>query len=331
MDVYTDGACSNNPGPGGWAWVTTNGRHDSGGDEQTTNQRMELTAVLKAVETLADDGDLHVYSDSTYVVNCFRDRWFEGWKARNWHNSQKKPVANRDLWEPLIEAYLAHEDSIEFTWVKGHAGNELNELADRFAVAQVELIKERMAEAASGARGAGTSAGGAAGSGAGERRVQEAPLPSVRGEIGGGEVPWPAERAVVVTGGRDFGPEVVEALSDSIAELDPDYDIVVSGLRLGAELVGAETALNVGVPLAVVLPYPDPVKVWGDRDRARFDQAVAGAEWVVTLEGDRVRPSAAIAERNAWMWRSAVGAIVVNDEKLSHQAEAAGLGVIDLG
>ncbi len=127
--VYTDGACRGNPGPGGWGWVVPDGPSGSGGEPQTTNQRMELTAVLEAVRSL--DGPLEIHSDSTYVVNCFRDRWWEGWIRRGWRNSQKKPVANRDLWEPLIELVLAR--SIAFHWVKGHAGNRWNDEADRLA------------------------------------------------------------------------------------------------------------------------------------------------------------------------------------------------------
>ena len=127
--VYTDGSCRGNPGPGGWGWVVPGGESASGSAPQTTNQRMELTAVLEAVRSL--DGPLEVFSDSTYVVNCFRDRWWEGWIRRGWRNSQKKPVANRDLWEPLIELVLPRD--IAFRWVKGHAGDRWNDEADRLA------------------------------------------------------------------------------------------------------------------------------------------------------------------------------------------------------
>ena len=130
--VYTDGACLGNPGPGGWAWAVPGGRYRSGAVGRTTNQRMEITAVLEAVRTLP--GPLDVVSDSTYVVNCFRDRWWEGWLARGWRNSQRKPVANRDLWEPLIEAYRAQPERIRFRWVKGHGTDEMNNLVDRLAV-----------------------------------------------------------------------------------------------------------------------------------------------------------------------------------------------------
>jgi ribonuclease HI len=129
--VYTDGACSGNPGPGGWAWAVPQGRYASGAAARTTNQRMELTAVLQAVRAL--DGPLEVVSDSTYVVNCFRDRWWEGWLQRNWVNSQKKPVANRDLWAPLIDI-VRHRD-LRFRWVKGHAQDRMNDLVDQLAVA----------------------------------------------------------------------------------------------------------------------------------------------------------------------------------------------------
>jgi ribonuclease HI len=93
---------------------------------------MEIQAALEAVTAL--DGPLEVVSDSTYVVNCFRDRWWQGWLARNWTNSQKKPVANRDLWEPLIEAYRQAPDRIAFRWVKGHSGDPMNDLVDSLAV-----------------------------------------------------------------------------------------------------------------------------------------------------------------------------------------------------
>ena len=129
--VYTDGACSGNPGPGGWAWAVPGGPFASGAAAHTTNQRMEITAVLEALRAL--DGPIEVVSDSTYVVHCFRDRWYEGWRRRGWTNSQKKPVANRDLWEPLIDLCLARGD-VEFRWVKGHSGDPMNDLVDALAV-----------------------------------------------------------------------------------------------------------------------------------------------------------------------------------------------------
>ncbi len=132
--VYTDGACSGNPGPGGWAWAVADGRQASGGHPATTNQRMEIQAALEAVRALADS-PLVVVSDSTYVVNCFRDGWWRGWVARGWLTSQKKPVVSRDLWEPLVELVNARGD-VTFRWVKGHSGDTMNDVVDRLAVEQ---------------------------------------------------------------------------------------------------------------------------------------------------------------------------------------------------
>src|SRR3954470_18817803 len=115
VEVWTDGACSGNPGPGGWAWATRDGRQASGGELGTTNQRMEIKAALEAVRAL--EGPLVVVSDSTYVVNCFRDGWWKGWLARGWVNSKRQPVANRDLWEPLV-ALVNGRGDVAFRWVR---------------------------------------------------------------------------------------------------------------------------------------------------------------------------------------------------------------------
>jgi ribonuclease HI len=130
--VYTDGACQGNPGPGGWAWAVPDGPFQAGSDPQTTNQRMELRAVLVAVTTL--QGPLEIVSDSTYVVNCFKNRWWEGWERKGWKNSKREDVANQDLWRPLIQAYKDDMPRLQFRWVKGHAGDPMNDLVDRLAV-----------------------------------------------------------------------------------------------------------------------------------------------------------------------------------------------------
>lgn len=130
--VFTDGACSGNPGPGGWAWAIDRTTYASGSEAHTTNQRMEIRAALEAVTSLS--GPLLVVSDSTYVVNCFRDRWWEGWLQRGWLTSGRKPVANRDLWEPLV-AEVTRRGDVAFHWVKGHSGHEMNDFVDRLAVA----------------------------------------------------------------------------------------------------------------------------------------------------------------------------------------------------
>jgi ribonuclease HI len=133
VEVYTDGACAGNPGPGGWAWAIApdGARFGSGGAAHTTNQRMEVQAVLEALRAV--EGEVTIVSDSTYVVNCFRDRWWVKWQSNGWKNSKKEPVANTDLWKPLIA--LVQQRSPSFRWVKGHSGNPMNDLVDRLAVA----------------------------------------------------------------------------------------------------------------------------------------------------------------------------------------------------
>jgi ribonuclease HI len=138
--AYTDGACSGNPGPGGWAWAVSDHVFASGADPATTNQRMEITAAYQAVQSL--EGPLQVVSDSTYVVNCFVQRWWQAWLAKGWRNSANKPVANRDLWEPFIELVRARGD-VKFRWVKGHSGHAMNELVDRLAVEAGQTGKGR--------------------------------------------------------------------------------------------------------------------------------------------------------------------------------------------
>ena len=140
ITVYTDGACSGNPGPGGWAWaVAPDGQPQAaGGEPLTTNQRMELTAVLEALRSLgvgSEAGPVAVVSDSTYVVNCFRDRWWVKWQRNGWKNSKKQPVANADLWQPLVE--LVQSGDVRFSWVKGHSGDAMNDLVDALAVAAI--------------------------------------------------------------------------------------------------------------------------------------------------------------------------------------------------
>jgi ribonuclease HI len=156
--IYTDGACSGNPGPGGWAWAeapegTPNG---SGSEAHTTNQRMEIMAVLEALR--ATDGPVTIVSDSTYVVNCFRDKWWVRWQANGWRNAKKEPVANADLWKPLID--LVQQRQPEFRWVKGHSGDRMNDLVDRLAVAAAVAAPPAAGPPAAGSPAAGSPAAG---------------------------------------------------------------------------------------------------------------------------------------------------------------------------
>ncbi|GAB2732960.1 ribonuclease H family protein [Nocardioides pakistanensis] len=130
FEVWTDGSAKH--GTGGWGWVTADGRTGGGAEKPSTNQRMELTAALEAIWALPDR-PLLVVSDSAYLVNCFQQRWWRNWVRNGWVNSKKEPVANRDIWEPLVR--LAIEEDVAFRWVKGHAGHPLNEAADQVAEA----------------------------------------------------------------------------------------------------------------------------------------------------------------------------------------------------
>ena len=152
MVVYTDGACRGNPGRGGWAWAVPGGRYASGAEARTTNQRMEITAVLEALRALTPEkpSGIEVVSDSTYVVNCFRDRWWEGWLKRDWKNSQRKPVANRDLWEPLLDLALSPVVGVSFRWVKGHSGDHWNDVVDELATMAADSGRGASGDRASG-------------------------------------------------------------------------------------------------------------------------------------------------------------------------------------
>lgn len=132
--IYTDGACSGNPGPGGWgALLKWNGHEKelSGGEAETTNNRMEMMAVIKALEAIKKSSTVTIYTDSKYVLQGATE-WLEGWKARGWKSASKKPVKNQDLWEQIDSQVQRH--SVTFIWVKGHAGDENNERVDKLAV-----------------------------------------------------------------------------------------------------------------------------------------------------------------------------------------------------
>jgi len=131
--IYTDGACSGNPGPGGWGAVMISGAHRKeiwGGELQTTNNRMELMAAIQALESLKKPCEVELHTDSKYVQQGIHE-WIHGWKRRGWLTADKKPVKNEDLWRRLDEARQRHD--VQWRWVKGHAGHELNELADALA------------------------------------------------------------------------------------------------------------------------------------------------------------------------------------------------------
>lgn len=141
VEIYTDGACSGNPGPGGWgAILRYNGREKeiSGGEGQTTNNRMELTAVIAALECLKEPCVVELYSDSKYVVDALAKGWAVSWREKGWIKSDKKPALNTDLWERLLA--LAQKHELRCHWVRGHADNEYNNRCDALAVGQRDRL-----------------------------------------------------------------------------------------------------------------------------------------------------------------------------------------------
>jgi ribonuclease HI len=321
--AYTDGACSGNPGPGGWAWAIPGGAWATGYEAESTNQRMEVAAVLDAVRSL--DGRLHVVSDSTYVVDCFKKRWYVNWlKDDRWLNSKKQPVKNRDLWEPLIQLYLERggpAGDVTFEWVKGHSGDVMNDLVDQLAVGAWQRKSGRRGDTPPGpddlgppdvpcVLGAPPASGSARPSGAkaADGRVPEGHRLVVLGhrppELGGYD-PNPVDDAV-----RRKLAEIFAAKADLHDDL-----VVLTGLRLGTETLAAEAAAEAGVPYVAILPYPDPDSVWPAASRRRFKELVAGARSAVTLErkvpADKAQAGQAMTRRDAWLARNASEAVLV--------------------
>ena len=142
IEIYADGACRGNPGPGGWGVLLISGEHEKelyGGERHTTNNRMELTAAIRALEALKKKGtSARVYTDSQYVIKGIEE-WVGGWKARGWRTADKKPVKNQDLWERLDA--LAAQHSLEWHWVKGHSGVPGNERVDALANRAIDELK----------------------------------------------------------------------------------------------------------------------------------------------------------------------------------------------
>ena len=142
VTLYTDGACSGNPGPGGWGAILLYGEHErelSGGEKSTTNNRMELTAVIRGLESLKEPCAVDLWSDSKYVIDALTKGWARGWRARGWVKADKKPALNPDLWGRLLELCEIH--AVTCHWVKGHGENPYNNRCDQLAVAQWQRLK----------------------------------------------------------------------------------------------------------------------------------------------------------------------------------------------
>lgn len=339
--AYTDGACLGNPGPGGWGWVVDGGPWANGAENPSTNQRMEIAAAYEAVRALP--GPLRIVSDSTYVVKCFNDRWYEGWKKRGWVNSAKKPVANQDLWKPFIELVLERGD-VTFKWVKGHSGDRMNDIADRLAVEAATLQRGRSGTGVPDDLGAADEPVVRAAA-TRERPAKAAAAPGVSGVRSGPALP--EGRRILVTGlrppdlgGYDANP-VADKVRTRLAEilsaksvLHPDL-LVLTGLGLGAEQLGAEAALAAGIPYVAVLPYPEPDSVWPDESRRRFKLLLDEAALVVTLESDKPASKQdagkAASRRDAWALRQSSEALVVWDGTESRVGRLVRAFVVQLG
>ena len=146
IQIFTDGACSGNPGPGGWGAILRYTAHEkelSGGEAETTNNRMELMALIAALEQLKEPCEIDLCSDSQYVINGLQKGWAKGWRARGWKKADKSPALNSDLWARLLDLSEAH--TIHYNWIKGHAGHPENERCDRLAVEQSKRFGGRQA------------------------------------------------------------------------------------------------------------------------------------------------------------------------------------------
>jgi len=306
-EIYTDGACSGNPGPGGWAWAIDGGAYASGFEAHTTNQRMEVSAAFEAVKQ--NTGTIEIVSDSTYVVNCFRDSWWVGWRRRGWLNSAKKPVANRDLWEPFVDLVLARGD-VTFRWVKGHAADPMNDLVDRLAV---QAITERAGR-----------------SGVGRPPDLGPPdVPPAKVKQTSGEPKLPPGHRVVVTGVRPPGlggyepnltwESVRTRIADALAFLATEHDdlVVISGMGLGAEQLGAEAAIDAGIAFVAVPAHRGFDDVWPaaakERYRTLVDQAIAEVVFEDRTPTSKQMAGAMASRRDAWLARNASDAVVVHD------------------
>jgi len=316
--AYTDGACRGNPGPGGWAWAIPGGAWAAGYDPATTNQRMEILAAFQAVQAI--EGPVHIVSDSTYVVNCFRDEWWRGWQKRGWKNSKKEPVANRDLWEPFIE--LALDRQTTFDWVKGHSGDPMNDVVDRLAVAVALSTQNMSGESPPTEEQMGPA--DSSGPRSVSLRAAVVGLAADRPALRDSRIPEGSPYSVVGLRSADLAQSEVgkklrrhmsEVLSAQ-AQIRRDL-VVLTGLRPGVEQIAADAAADVKIPYVVVLPYPNPAAAWSAHTREVFDAACEGARSVLTLEkklpvGAEAK-RAALGRRDGWLRSVSLGALVVTD------------------
>ncbi|MEO5723180.1 MAG: ribonuclease H [Ilumatobacteraceae bacterium] len=336
LRIYTDGACSGNPGPGGWAWASSREHCDSGGHPDTTNNKMELTAVLEAMRS--NPGRIIVVMDSTYVKDGL-EKWSTNWIRNGWMTKAREPVKNKEIWVSLIEERVRRGDEVRFEWVKGHSGDPLNDLVDELAVVQRDSFRRGDAGAhGSGGGGAtgqeaavsGSSGQDSSGAGAGGS-LSDLPLDQQRTERRRRDGRIPAGHLLAVfglppdgLGGWDPNPtaaDVRRRLQDWFAaQALVHRDLrILTGLRPGAELVAAEACLKVDVPYVAVIGFPDMTRNLSEGSKANFADLVARADSVVQLEKkspiDKAEFIKAMGRRDAWLTNAADAAVLVWDER----------------
>ena len=315
LRIYTDGACSGNPGPGGWAWASSRDHHGSGGDPATTNNKMELTAVLRAIED-NPGRRLRIVMDSTYVKDGL-EKWSANWIRNGWMTKAKEPVKNREIWEPLIAARDARAGEITFEWVKGHSGDAMNDLVDELAV----IERDRY-------RGVVGPTPGAIGGGG---KISDLPPEEQRAERRRRDSRIPPGHLLLVLGlGPDglggwdanpIGDDVRRRLQewiDAQAQVHPDL-VVLTGLRPGAETLAAEAAIRADVPYAVLEAFPGvEAKLsgpWQARFRDLRGRAASVAQFHKKVPKDRAGFAANLRGREKWLIDAADQAVLVWDEQ----------------
>ncbi len=315
LRVYTDGACSGNPGPGGWAWASSREHNGSGGEAATTNNKMELTAVLRAIED-NPGRPLHLVMDSTYVKDGL-EKWSVNWIKNGWVTKDKQPVKNREIWEPLIAARDARAHELTFGWVKGHSGDPMNDLVDELAVVERDRFRAQL----------GPTPGAVGGGG----KISDLPLHEQRaerrrrdGRIPDGHLLLVLGLSPEAMGGWDPNPvadEVRRRLGewiDAQAQLHPDL-VVLTGLRPGAELLAAEAAVRADVPYAVLEVFPgaeDKLSApWQARYRDLRGRAASVSQFHKKVPADPAAFGRTMRSRESWLVDAADQAILVWDEQ----------------
>jgi len=315
LRVYTDGACSGNPGPGGWAWASSRSHHGSGGEAATTNNKMELTAVLRAIEDNPGRA-LCVVMDSTYVKDGLQ-KWSVNWRRNGWMTKDRKPVKNREIWEPLVAARDARDHELTFEWVKGHSGDALNDLVDELAVVERDRFRAALGPTPGAPGGGGKISDLPAEEQRAERRRRDPRIPD-------GHLLLVLGLGPDALGGWDANPvadDVRRRLTEWIvaqAVVHPDLK-VLTGLRPGAELLAAEAAIRAGVSYAVLVGFPGMEAKWSAAEQARFRDLCSRASSTAHLHrkvpNDKAGFVANMRVRERWLVDAADQAVLVWDER----------------